>query len=128
MSIALQTPSERLENINLEDIETVGIIIIIVGAIIYFTPSILALLRGKKNTIAIMALNLFLGWTLIGWVVSLVWSLSSNPKPAKIIVNQQNVKADEDEMDKLNKLKKLLDDGTLSQEEFELQKKKILNT
>ena len=33
-------------------------------------------LRNKRNKMAIFALNFFLGWTLVGWVVSLVWSLT----------------------------------------------------
>lgn len=40
----------------------------------YFTPTIVAKLRGHKNTVAILLLNTFLGWTFIGWVGALVWS------------------------------------------------------
>lgn len=52
-----------------------------VGAVmllgIYFAPSIVA--WGRKNHFAaIFALNLFLGWTLLGWVVALVMALWSN--------------------------------------------------
>lgn len=44
--------------------------------VIYFVPSIVASERKKRNTSAIIALNLFLGWTLVGWVVALVWALT----------------------------------------------------
>ena len=37
-------------------------------------PSIIALLRGKRDTLAIFLLNLFLGWSIIGWIVALVWA------------------------------------------------------
>lgn len=47
-----------------------------VGAVVYFLPTIIAFKRGKRNRGAILALNLFLGWSLLGWVVSLVWALS----------------------------------------------------
>ena len=40
----------------------------------YFVPAVNALLRGHKNAGAITALNLLLGWTLIGWVAAFVWS------------------------------------------------------
>lgn len=50
---------------------------IIVLAVLYFVPSAIALLRRHRNAIAIVALNIFLGWTLVGWVVSLVWGLSN---------------------------------------------------
>ena len=43
---------------------------------IYFLPSLFALIDRKRNTVAIFALNLFLGWTFVGWVVALVWSLT----------------------------------------------------
>ena len=62
-------------------------IIILVLAIPYFLPSIIATLRGKANAGAIFALNLFLGWTLLGWVVAFVWSLTSDNKPQTIVVN-----------------------------------------
>ncbi|TRZ48114.1 superinfection immunity protein, partial [bacterium] len=31
--------------------------------------------RQHKNSLAIFLLNLLLGWTVLGWVVSLVWSV-----------------------------------------------------
>jgi hypothetical protein len=39
----------------------------------YFLPAILA--WSKSDFWAIFALNLFLGWTLLGWVVALAWAL-----------------------------------------------------
>lgn len=43
----------------------------------YFMPSIIGNARNKKNLSAIVLLNIFLGWTLIGWVVALVWAVST---------------------------------------------------
>ena len=40
----------------------------------YLLPMTVAYWRGKKNFLAIAVLNVFLGWTLIGWVVALVWA------------------------------------------------------
>lgn len=42
---------------------------------VYFLPAVVANSRGHANATAIFVLNLFLGWTLIGWVLSLVWAL-----------------------------------------------------
>lgn len=42
---------------------------------IYFLPTLIAFLRRHKNSLAIFLLNLLLGWTVLGWVVSLVWSV-----------------------------------------------------
>lgn len=41
----------------------------------YFLPTLIAFLRQHKNRIAIFLLNLLLGWSGLGWVVSLVWSV-----------------------------------------------------
>jgi len=47
---------------------------VILGLVFYFIPTIVG--RSKDNIAAIFALNLLLGWTLIGWVVALVWALT----------------------------------------------------
>lgn len=39
---------------------------------IYFLPSVVG--RKKANSGAIFVLNLLLGWTLIGWIIALVWA------------------------------------------------------
>jgi ABC-type sugar transport system permease subunit len=50
-------------------------ILITVLSIFYFLPFAIAFNKKRANTGAIFALNLFLGWSLIGWVVALVWAL-----------------------------------------------------
>ena len=50
---------------------------------LYFLPTIVAKRRGKTNLLAIFTLNLFLGFTLIGWVVALVWAVSQDNLPAR---------------------------------------------
>ena len=42
--------------------------------LIYFVPAIVAICKSKKQKTAIIILNIFLGWTFIGWVVALVWA------------------------------------------------------
>jgi hypothetical protein len=59
----------------------------------YFLPTIIAITRTKSNTGAILVLNFFLGWTLVGWVVSLVWALSSDYRPQQVVINN-NMSAD----------------------------------
>jgi len=53
----------------------------------YFFPTIIAIIRKKSNVGAILILNLFLGWTFIGWIVALVWAVSSDPQPQQVIIN-----------------------------------------
>ena len=49
------------------------------GFVMYFLPSIIALARSKRDLLAIFLLNFFLGWSVIGWIVSLIWALKSDP-------------------------------------------------
>ena len=42
---------------------------------LYFLPSLISFLRGHKNTLAIFLLNLVFGWTLLGWMAALIWSV-----------------------------------------------------
>lgn len=52
---------------------TIGLVFLI-G--LYFIPTIVADTRNHKNYFAILVLNLFLGWTFLGWVIALVWAVS----------------------------------------------------
>lgn len=47
-------------------------------AVVYFIPTITAERRHKRNAAAIAVLNVFLGWTFIGWVVALVWACTED--------------------------------------------------
>jgi len=51
-------------------------LLLVVGGLIYFLPSLIA--HRKRDFGAIFALNLLLGWTFIGWVVALVWALTQS--------------------------------------------------
>ena len=44
------------------------------GIVLYLLPTIVALLREKYDKVSIFLLNFFLGWSLIGWIVALVWA------------------------------------------------------
>ncbi|HAH20158.1 MAG TPA: superinfection immunity protein [Candidatus Omnitrophica bacterium] len=46
-----------------------------IALFLYFFPSVIAGLRRNKNTLAIFLLNFLLGWTVIGWVIALVWAV-----------------------------------------------------
>ena len=99
-------------------------LIIILGIVFYFLPSILAGARKHKNTLLIFILNLLFGWTAIGWLVCLIWAfVDTNGETAKKLV--EDIKGDKYE--KLEKLKKLKDDGAITEEEFEKEKSKLLN-
>lgn len=49
-----------------------GLFWAIVFIMIYFLPALVA--REKKNFTAILVANGLLGWTVIGWVGTLIWA------------------------------------------------------
>ena len=59
----------------MQNLGLLEILLVILVFIAYFLPSLIAFLRQHKNKLAIFLLNLILGWTVLGWVVSLVWSV-----------------------------------------------------
>src|ERR1035441_8840228 len=44
--------------------------------LLYFYPTVKAM--GKRNTGAIFALNFLTGWSIIGWVFTLIWALKND--------------------------------------------------
>ena len=51
-----------------------GILALYVLLYIYFIPSVVATKRQHSNRLAINILNIFLGWTFLGWVIALIWA------------------------------------------------------
>ena len=47
--------------------------------LVYFAPSLIGYLQAHDKRVAIFELNLCLGWTVLGWVASVVWACT----PAK---------------------------------------------
>jgi hypothetical protein len=44
-------------------------------AALYFLPTIVALLRRKKQGgVTILFVNLLFGWTIIGWIIAMAWA------------------------------------------------------
>jgi len=58
------------------------ILICIGGFLIHFLPTIIAGSRHVDNFWWIFVINFFFGWTLIGWVIALVWALQDKPRYA----------------------------------------------
>ncbi|MDD2318819.1 MAG: superinfection immunity protein [Geobacteraceae bacterium] len=69
----------------------VGIVIALIFCIgFYFLPTMIGFSRKKENKIAILLLNLFLGWSLVGWVVALVWAVSKDKNYQVVVTNAAN--------------------------------------
>lgn len=51
-----------------------------IGAVIvialFFMPALIACFKRHRNATAITVLNIFLGWTVIGWLIALIWALA----------------------------------------------------
>ena len=48
----------------------------IIVLVLYFAPTIVAVARGHHGALGVFALNLLLGWTLLGWAGALVWVIA----------------------------------------------------
>jgi hypothetical protein len=46
--------------------------------LLYFLPTILAVRRGH-DPLGPLLLNIFLGWTVVGWIALLLWAVLSDP-------------------------------------------------
>src|SRR3954468_16516921 len=68
---------------------------LLVVGFVYFLPSIVGRSRGVTNLGSVFVLNLFLGWTLIGWVVALAMAARTvQPKPPVLPTPSLPAKAD----------------------------------
>jgi len=54
-----------------------AMLVLIVGAAIYFLPVIVANSRDHPNAGAIFMLTLLLGWTFLGWAAAMIWSMTA---------------------------------------------------
>lgn len=57
------------------------LILVVVG---YFVPTLVAYGRKVSSVGSIVVVNVFLGWTLIGWVVALAMAARSVQKPERV--------------------------------------------
>lgn len=87
---------------------------------LYFLPTIIAYKREHAYKGIILLVNFLLGWTFIGWAGALVWSFIDTDG-SKVDNMFRNSKYDD-----LEKLQKLKEAGTITEEEFESEKAKIL--
>lgn len=58
------------------------LLLLVLSAALYLIPTLVAVLRKHHQVGAIVAINILLGWTFLGWVVALALSLSAKRAPA----------------------------------------------
>ncbi len=61
---------------------------IALGVAFYFLPTIFAFIRKHRQKVPILLLNFFLGWTLIGWVICIVWAFTRKDPDTVVVVQQ----------------------------------------
>jgi hypothetical protein len=52
-----------------------GWILLLLAVAVYFLPWIVTAVRKTKRRAGIVLINLFLGWTLLGWLGALIWAM-----------------------------------------------------
>jgi len=63
----------------MNDTAVVQIIAVMIALALYFLPAILADRRKRVDVLTLALFNACLGWTVLGWLLALYWSLQPNP-------------------------------------------------
>ena len=58
----------------------VAIILAAIFILLYLLPSFVAIVRKHSHKAAIILINIFLGWSFVGWLVSLIWAFVNDKK------------------------------------------------
>jgi hypothetical protein len=139
---------------------TVFVLLLLLGVLllVYLLPTIVAFRNGHPNRWVILALNVFLGSTVVVWILVLIWAskavhlsgaygelgltdggesglnIFANDEKRVRIVNPTDYsihsvrEITSDVPTQLSKLKSLLDTGSINQLEFDDLKRKLINS
>lgn len=59
--------------------------------VLYWLPTIIAIVRHAPSALGVAALNFFFGWTVIGWFLALFWALAAHSSPQVIVIENGRV-------------------------------------
>ena len=62
---------------------TITVILLMLIAILYMIPTLIAYARDVPQRRIITVLNIVLGWTLIGWLIAFFWAMSGQTTAAQ---------------------------------------------
>lgn len=109
---------------------------------LYILPSLIAHWRKHPSKASIIIVNLIFGWTLLGWLIALIWACGktvqavtivspvSDTKPARNqeIAPAANSMANKSAGERIADLKAMLDSGAITEAEFALLKADALKS
>ena len=72
-----------------------GFVALMIWTMLYFWPTAVALNKKRANTGAVFMLNLFLGFTIIGWIVALCWAMTNTVSEEQKAAIMASAMADE---------------------------------
>ncbi len=137
---ALSEASSSISGASAGGAATGGVILVLLLAAIimglYFLPGIIASFRKHHNALPIWLVNIFLGWSFIGWVAALIWAFTAKQSPTIVHVNnapQPSVRPTMETMtaqqanDEIATLKAMKEAGTITDAEFDEKRAKILS-
>lgn len=132
----------------MSDLE-IMVILIIVALIVYVIPAIVAFYRSHPNRWVILILNVFLGGTGIVWFGCLIWAFQAvhltseegasnggesglnifvnDPQEVRISGTLSVSSPTPDIADKLERLKRLRDEGVIDQAQLEQLRERIIS-
>lgn len=67
----------------------IWIALALIVLLLYFLPTYVALRRKLPNKGAVIVINLFFGWTFLGWVIALAMAYGRNKEPVQQIMYMQ---------------------------------------
>jgi apolipoprotein N-acyltransferase len=115
-----------------------GFLYVILALAFYFIPGFIASSRDHQYSGIIWLVNIFAGWTGFVWLGLLVWAAIGDSKQEEKLkkANLQKNIAEHNKLEKsksnmgfsdeLRKLKSLLDDEIITQEEFDKKKSELM--
>jgi hypothetical protein len=68
----------------------VGPLFFIFAPALYLLPTYEGFKNNAHNLTSIALVNIFLGWSLVGWLVALIWAINKSPPSPVVVVNQAN--------------------------------------
>lgn len=79
-------PTRQPSSASANEEQTARTLGIVIGAIVafalYWLPSFVAVARHHHNGTAIIVTNFLLGWTVVGWIGTLIWACTTPPPAA----------------------------------------------